>query len=183
MRENLAEWHGSASTNGEPHFESTLAIAERLASTPEPLRCLWLCAICSRAAARTPRGTCSRSLLPRPTGGACWCCESVDGQPRSRVISFSLAYGARSACSRVRSSAIPVCIGGAGGACRGRECGNQQLSHDVIGSSLLQVVHAVRLAVDRAAPALVCLEHQASMSAEHAWQVTIWARSDMQSLW
>ena len=67
--------------------------------------------------------------------------------------------------------------------CRGRECGNQQLSHDVIGSSLLQVVHAVRLAVDRAAPALVCLEHQASMSAERAWQVTIWARSDMQSLW
>ena len=68
------------------------------------------------------------------------------------------------------------------GECRGRECGNQQLSH-VISSSLLQVVHAVRLAVDRAAPSLVCLEHQASKSAERAWQVTIWARSDMQSLW
>ena len=26
----------------QPHLESTLAIAERLASKPEPLRCIWL---------------------------------------------------------------------------------------------------------------------------------------------
>ena len=72
----------------QPHFESALAVAERLASKPEPLCAPSGCAICSRAAARAPHGKGSRTSLPRPIG-VCRRRECGNQQP-SHVISSSL---------------------------------------------------------------------------------------------
>ena len=69
-----------------PRFESTLAIAERLASKPEPLRCIWLRHLLQSRSHSTAWQ--SRTWLSLPIG-VCQSHECGNQQP-IRVISSSV---------------------------------------------------------------------------------------------
>ena len=148
----------------QPHFESALAVAERLASTPEPLRCRW----CSDVAHSSPASTssvfdraaaplvclehqasqqsaCSRwrwaesdlqSLAQLATGGSC-----VDARPTPVGMAAASAHQQQlwlPSHGKDSKTSLPRPIGVM---CRGRECGSQQPASHVTSSSP-HVVHA-----------------------------------------
>ena len=108
MRQRAAQWiqvgcqeqpHGTYSRRlrCQPHLKSTLAIAERLASQPEHLRCRCGCAIGSRSAAKSNRMARAAGAFAATADGVCRGRECGNEQ-RSHVISSFPARGARSAC-------------------------------------------------------------------------------------